>query len=74
MLVERYGPSLDEDGKRHLDVIESNALRMGQLIDDLLTFSRTGRTAMQFSRIDMNSPVGEVLEVLKAGHHGERLG
>ena len=33
------------DAKKHLERVRANARRMGQLIDDLLNFSRIGRTA-----------------------------
>ena len=42
-VVEDYAPRLDDEGKRFLGLIQDNAHRMGQLIDDLLTFSRLGR-------------------------------
>ena len=65
MLADDYGPSLEEEGKRRLAVIETNAIKMGQLIDDLLAFSRAGRTAMNVARIDMNRLVADVVETLK---------
>jgi PAS domain S-box-containing protein len=73
MLVDDYGPSLEEEAKRRLGVIEKNAIKMGLLIDDLLAFSRAGRTAMNISRIDMNSLVTEVVETLKPSD-GPRAG
>ena len=70
MLAGDYGPSLDEEGKRLLCVIETNAVKMGLLIDDLLAFSRAGRTAMHISRIDMSTLVADVLETLKTSDPG----
>jgi signal transduction histidine kinase len=43
ILIEDYGGKLDDEGKRILEVIMRNAVRMGQLIDDLLAFSRIGK-------------------------------
>jgi PAS domain S-box-containing protein len=60
-------PLADDEAKRKLRAIETNALKMGQLIDDLLAFSRAGRTAMSVTEVDMNRMVGEVLDLLKAG-------
>ncbi|MDD5206358.1 MAG: PAS domain-containing protein [Desulfobacterales bacterium] len=65
MLTDDYGPSLEEEVRRRLSVIETNAIRMGLLIDDLLAFSRSGRTAMNVTGIDMNRLVADVLETLK---------
>ena len=43
ILLEDYISKLDEEGKRVLNVIRNNTQKMGQLIDDLLLFSRLGR-------------------------------
>jgi light-regulated signal transduction histidine kinase (bacteriophytochrome) len=52
-VVEDYGPQLDDEGKRYLRLIQDNAHKMGQLIDDLLAFSRLGRQEMTRADIDM---------------------
>ena len=53
MLVEDNGPQLNDEGRRLLGVIRSESKRMGQLIDDLLSFSRLGRQRMDDSAIDL---------------------
>lgn len=53
IVLEDYAPQLDETGRRHLNVIRGQAQRMGQLIDDLLAFSRMGRQQMSATVIDM---------------------
>jgi light-regulated signal transduction histidine kinase (bacteriophytochrome) len=55
MLTEDHAKQLDADGKRLLAVINSEAARMGQLIDDLLEFSRAGRRAMEATEVNMNA-------------------
>ena len=55
ILVEDYGPILDSEGKRVCSVISKEARRMGQLIDDLLSFSRLGRRELHYSKIDMKT-------------------
>ena len=72
MLADDYGHSLEEEGKRQLTVIEANAVKMGHLIDDLLSFSRAGRTAMNVAGIDMNRLVAEVVETLKGSDAGAK--
>lgn len=64
ILDEDYGSRLDSEGKRLLAVVQSNVNKMGQLIDDLLAFSRMGRTAMKMAEIDMEALVAEVSEDL----------
>ncbi len=65
MLVEDYGDKLDSDGRHQLKVIQSSARDMGQLIDDLLAFSRLGRKEMSVSVIDMGALVREVFKKLQ---------
>lgn len=55
ILVEDYGSILDEEGKRICDVITDEARRMGELIDDLLSFSRLSRKEIQASKVDMKA-------------------
>ena len=55
ILLEDYLPNLDEEGKRVCAIIQENAMKMGQLVDDLLKFSQLNRTDIQFSVIDMNN-------------------
>ena len=65
MLVEDYGDKLDENGQHQLDVIRSSARDMGQLIDDLLAFSRLGRKEMSRLEFDMAALVREVYKKLQ---------
>ena len=68
ILEEDYGDRLDEEGRRITDVIKSNTLKMGRLIDDLLAFSRTGKQEILKTRIDMNSLVESIKEEQEAQH------
>jgi PAS domain S-box-containing protein len=54
-ILEDYDVRLDGEGKRLLGVICSEALRMGQLIDDLLAFCRVGRQQMESADVDMTA-------------------
>ena len=47
LLQKDAGPALSEKSLRHLATISQSAKRMGDLIDDLLAFSRVGRAALQ---------------------------
>jgi PAS domain S-box-containing protein len=64
MLEEKARERLDEEEKSLLDRIRSNALRMGQLIDDLLAFSRAGRLALRPQLTDVAGMVAAILEDL----------
>jgi PAS domain S-box-containing protein len=53
ILVEDYQKSMDDEGNRVCSVIRTETQRMGQLIDELLAFSRLGRLTMHPSSIDL---------------------
>ncbi len=67
ILIEDHLPQLNEEAQRCLGVISSNTRQMGQLIDDLLAFSRMSRQGMQVGRVDMAELAGSVLEELRRG-------
>ena len=73
ILAEDYEPLLDSEGKRICGVISREARRMGQLIDDLLAFSRLGRKEMYSSKIDMRGLVVSVLNELIKDENQERM-
>jgi len=53
MVIEDYGGKLDAEGQRMLGVVRANATKMSRLIDDLLSFSRTGRGDLKHDRLEM---------------------
>ena len=73
ILLEDYAGKLDAEGKRLLGVVRENTQRMGQLIDDILKFSRTGRLEMSLSEIDMEKMAREVVTELQPSVAGSPL-
>ena len=73
ILAEDYAGRLDEEGQRVVGVIRHEATRMGQLIDDLLAFSRVGRGPMRSEEIDLASLARTVFEECAAGAVGRRI-
>ncbi len=65
LLVSRCRDGLSEQGLAYVDTIAGAARRMELLIDDLLLFSRTGRSEMRREKVDMNEALQEVLSELK---------
>ena len=55
LLHKSQGPEFDETRKRYLRLISESAVRMGELIDALLVFSRMGRSEMLHTRVDLNA-------------------
>ena len=55
LLEKSAGEAIDATGKRYLRLISESAVKMGELIDALLVFSRMGRAEMLHSRVDLNA-------------------
>lgn len=64
ILLDDYGPSLDEEGIRLLHILRENAKNLSTLIDDLLSFSRLQRMELERNQIDMGILVEEVCNEL----------
>jgi len=73
LVIKHYGEKLDEEGRRKLGVIRSEAQRMGRLIDDLLAFSRLVRQPIEPAPINMESMAREVFNELSAGQSERKL-
>jgi signal transduction histidine kinase len=62
LLTKHAAKTLDEKGLHLLNTISKSAKQMGRLIDDLLEFSRTGRTALRITEVDQDSLVAAVIK------------
>ena len=70
-LARQLGDDADERSRHYLDVISGSARRMSTLIDDLLVYSRLGRSAMRLQAVDMQSLVAETRALLDANAQAE---
>jgi len=64
LLGGELGEGLSPDAARYLQIIRESAIRMDVLIDDLLAFSRIGRTELHRSAVLLDKLVEEVLQDL----------
>ena len=71
MLKEDYEDKLDAEGLRIIGNIISNAKTMGQLIDELLAFSRLGKKELALAKVDMKQLAETVAAELA---HNEEAG
>jgi two-component system sensor histidine kinase/response regulator len=62
LLIENYASQMPEEAQRLLKFVSSSALRMGQLIDDLLHFSRLGRQQLSKQPVNISALVQKALE------------
>jgi len=60
LFMEDYGAGVPEEGRLLLSEVRSGADRMGNLIEDLLSFARSGRAPLNLGAVSMNELVGEI--------------
>jgi PAS domain S-box-containing protein len=65
LLKKNYDPLLDEKGKKYINYAAEGAIRMRQIIADLLEFSRVGKTIHEVESIPLNELVNEVIHLFK---------
>ena len=73
LLRKAVGESLSEKAGRYLETISASATQMGQLIDDLLVFSRMGRHEMLQTTVDVNQLIKSILNDLRLDLQGRDI-
>ena len=61
LLQRRYHNKLDEDANEFIDFAIDGAIRLHELLDDLLVYSRLSNKSTELTDVD----IGEVLEIVK---------
>jgi signal transduction histidine kinase len=64
LLQKRYSDQLDDRANEYINFAVDGAKRMQDLINDLLAFSRVGRTTESFEPVDLGEIVDDVVGVL----------
>ncbi len=65
MILDEKGATFDPETRRKFGIIQENAEKMGQLIDNLLRLSRLGRTELHQSKLDMGGLVREIMQEIR---------
>ncbi len=73
ILLEDHAGRLDEEGRDLLRRVRDGALRMGQLIDDLLELSRLARAEMNRQRVDLSALARTIAEDLERDRTGRAV-
>jgi light-regulated signal transduction histidine kinase (bacteriophytochrome) len=73
ILLEEYENKLDDEGKRICGIISSGFKQMGALIEDLLSFSRIGKSSINPSILDMKSMALSVFADITSDEEKSRI-
>ena len=73
LLQKSSASVLNEKSKRYITMILESAKRMGTLIDDLLAFSRIGRTETHKTVVSLKQLVQEALEDVRQDTNGRTI-
>lgn len=73
MLLKDLEGRLDAECMRKFKIITDSSRKMSQLIDDLLRLSRTGRSDISITGLDMESLAKDVWTEIKSGNPGRNL-
>ena len=73
LLRKSAGAGLADKSRQYLDQITGATTQMGQLIDDLLLFSRMSRTGLQLRPLDLADLVEESIQHLQPETNGRNI-
>jgi light-regulated signal transduction histidine kinase (bacteriophytochrome) len=73
-LLQKHAQAvLDEKSRHHINTILDSANRMGTLVDDLLAFSRIGRTETQNTTVDLSQILKGVIGEFAPDTQGRKI-
>jgi light-regulated signal transduction histidine kinase (bacteriophytochrome) len=73
LLSRHFADRLDDKGRHYLTTISESVRQMGVLIDELLVFSRMGRSDMRRSRVNVADLVNSVIYDLREEYDGRTI-
>jgi PAS domain S-box-containing protein len=73
LLMKSAAGRLEDTERRYVRTIVEAAGRMGRLIDDLLSFSRMGRAALERRRVSLDDVVREARQEVEGGAAGREI-
>jgi PAS domain S-box-containing protein len=73
LLQKRASSVLDEKGHRYMAMMLESAKRMGSLIDDLLAFSRIGRTETRKTLVSLDQLLKEAIAEIRLETEGRKI-
>jgi light-regulated signal transduction histidine kinase (bacteriophytochrome) len=65
ILLEHHRAQLDEQARHYLERVRAGSVRMGHLIDDLMSLAKIQRAEMHRAEVDLSAIAREVVEELR---------
>ena len=72
-LLDEYGEQLEDEGRHYLERLRAGAVRMGNLIDEILQLSRLSRHPFARAPLDMSALASNVIAELNAAEPDRRV-
>jgi len=73
ILLEEYAANLPDDARGYLQRVKDNGTHMGNLVDDLLAFSRLGRQTVRTQTVKTRDIVDHALDQLASETEGRTI-
>jgi PAS domain S-box-containing protein len=73
ILLTQYGQILPDEPREYLQLVRDNAVQMGHLVDDLLTFSHLGRQSLSKQSVPTASIIEQVLRDMQQQDPGRSV-
>lgn len=73
ILHKNISEKLDKENLRYFNLIKESTKDMGNLIDDLLTFSRTAKAEINKTKLNLNEAVHQVIQNIQHGPEGKNV-
>ena len=73
ILIDDYAAGLPAEASRYLDLVRSNTQTMGELVDDLLAFSRLSQQPLRKQSVPTADVAHAALEALRAEQDGRQI-
>jgi PAS domain S-box-containing protein len=73
ILMQDFGPGMALEARDHLQRIEDAVIRMGLLVDGLLSLARLGRQSLKLHHTELNAIVDQVVSVLQPECEGREV-
>ncbi|GAB2884004.1 hypothetical protein GCM10027046_10630 [Uliginosibacterium flavum] len=72
-LKEDYGDKFDAQGRDYLDRIYRASVRMGELIDELLSLANVSRAPLTIRKVDLSTMAQEIIDDLRISSPGREV-